>query len=260
MSKTEYYASEEDKQTLKIAPGALKLSGDGIFATLQGEGLTAGERAVFLRLHYCNLSCGKWGGWNCDTGYTWDKKLPEFWQEPFNLSYRQTANDIDQAWKEKFGEGVDKRLVVTGGEPLLQQSGIKKLWKLLPEWQLEIETNGTIMPIRELFDAQFNCSPKLANSGNLKNRRYKKVVLQTMNALPNSTFKFVAITPQDLIEVDQIVDDCSIVPTKVLIMPEGHTSDEVAAKSMVLIKEVQARNWRLITRNQLIWFGSKRRT
>ena len=48
----------------------LKLS--EIFESIQGEGPTAGEPCVFLRLAMCNLHC-RW----CDTKYTWDWKKYE---------------------------------------------------------------------------------------------------------------------------------------------------------------------------------------
>ena len=38
-----------------------------IFHTLQGEGLSAGKPAVFIRASLCNLHC-VW----CDTDYTWN--------------------------------------------------------------------------------------------------------------------------------------------------------------------------------------------
>lgn len=89
-----YQVTATDKLRVKPQQDKLKVSGDQIFATLQGEGATAGSKAIFLRLHFCNLACGKKGGWQCDTGYTWDKDRPEFWQEPQNWSYLNTANNV----------------------------------------------------------------------------------------------------------------------------------------------------------------------
>ena len=40
-----------------------------IFHSIQGEGLRAGERCVFIRMHGCSLRCS----W-CDTPYALDKR------------------------------------------------------------------------------------------------------------------------------------------------------------------------------------------
>src|SRR3972149_4620795 len=69
-------AELRDPEKLRMHEDKLKISGDGAFYTLQGEGVTMGEPAVFLRLHICNLRCG----W-CDAWYTWNPKTPEFWTE-----------------------------------------------------------------------------------------------------------------------------------------------------------------------------------
>ena len=162
------------------------MSGDKVFATLQGEGLleseggTAGCPAVFFRLHYCNLHCGQPCGWKCDTGYTWDTSREEYWKEPEDWTIGKTKREIEKAWKEKFADekGAEKRLVITGGEPLLQQDLIIKFLEKMSEWKVEIETNGTLLPQNELRRCQINCSPKLSNSGNEKEIRLKPMVLE----------------------------------------------------------------------------------
>jgi organic radical activating enzyme len=255
-----YKPTKEDLERIKPRPDQLKISGDGVFATLQGEGITTGYPSVFLRLHYCNLTCGVPRGWQCDTGYTWDRTRPEFWQEPENWSYDETVLRIEQGWQESFGNNESKRLVITGGEPLIQQCKIAKLLERLSGWEVEIETNGTIIPIPELHHCQFNCSPKLANSGILLKRRYKPEVLRIIDRLPKSQFKFVVLEPADLEEVNRIVNECALNPKKILIMPEGHTAEEVEIHAGKLRSAVEARGWKITMRNQFIWYGSKRKT
>ncbi len=260
---TEFYTpTVNDRLHIKPDPDMFKVSGDQVFATLQGEGVTAGSPSVFLRLHFCNLACGKTGGWKCDTGYTWDKGRAEFWQEPVDWTFTQTVEEINKAWNEKFINISDseKRLVVTGGEPLLQQRKIIELRKLLPKWKVEIETNGTITPLSKLADCQINCSPKLSNSGNSKDRRFRPETLKAINAMPNSWFKFVVISPEDLIEIEELVNSCGLNPEKILIMPEGHTKDATDIHLQVVEKEVEKRGWKVTKRNQLEWYGNKRRT
>jgi organic radical activating enzyme len=253
-----YKVTPEDRARISLRENTLKVSGDQIFATLQGEGVTSGSKAVFLRLHFCNLKCS----W-CDTTYTWNKNNPEFWQEPQDWSFPQTVNKIEKSWQEKFSPDTpisEKRVVITGGEPLLQQNKIVEVIKHLPNWNVEIETNGTIMPLPELSNCQFNCSPKLENSGNEKQKRYKPEVLEFINSLPNSWFKFVVSETKDLEEIDQIVSECGLIPEKILIMPEGHTIESTSKHLTTVEKAVSERGWKVAKRNQLEWFGNKRRT
>jgi len=256
----------EDLERIRPVPNMLKVSGDGAFATLQGEGLlvenggTAGLSAVFLRLHYCNLACGLGGGWKCDTGYTWDKRRREFWQEPEDWSCEQTVKKIENEWQRVFGNTKEhERLVITGGEPLLQQKKILDLLQFLPQWEVEIETNGTVKPIKGLNYCQFNCSPKLENSGNPLIKRYRPDVLRCINSLSNSWFKFVVVTLPDLDEIEQIAEECRLDNKKILIMPEGHTSETVSSHAESLESEIVKRGWKMALRHQLRWFGAKRR-
>ena len=170
--ETIYRPTLEDLQRVRPQPDLLKVSGDQVFATLQGEGITAGKPSVFLRLHYCNLKCGKSSGWKCDTGYTWDRTRKEFWSEPMDWTAAEATERIVSAWLGKFPNESDPNLVITGGEPLLQQQKLLPIIDKLPGWTIEIETNGTLNPLAELANCQINCSPKLANSGNDTQRRY----------------------------------------------------------------------------------------
>jgi organic radical activating enzyme len=63
-----------------------------------------------------------------------------------------------------------KRIVITGGEPMLQQEGIYDFCNALPwyrttPYEIEIETNGTIGPKEHIFGGSIVISPKLLSSG-----------------------------------------------------------------------------------------------
>ncbi len=221
--------------------------------TFQGEGATIGRPAIFLRLGTCNLAC-TW----CDTKYTWDWKS----YDPKVELHRLTFDDIYQQLWACNGSGA-RRLVVTGGEPMIQQ---RKLARFLPQitqewkWQVEIETAGTLSPHPEIVSRslQFNVSPKLAHSGNDLSRRYKPEILKRFNTLTQCSFKFVVGSIEDLSEVDSIVRECLIDREKIWIMPEGRSSATLARTAELVASEVVLRGWNLTTRLQVLAFGDKR--
>jgi len=238
----------------KCSPTHFKVSGDGIFFTLQGEGFSMGKPAVFLRLHFCNLRCC----W-CDTWYTWKTDTKEFWTESKDWSVIKTAQMIKKAWKVQNPK-ILKRLVITGGEPLLQKEKIDQLLGKLPEWNIEIETNGTIMPTKKMLTrCQFNCSPKLKNSKNTKSLRIKHYVLQALNRV-NTNFKFVVMANEDIneIEKDFIVPNMLDI-NKIIIMPQGITTDELSVNARRVMEKVKIKGYRLLGRLHCDIWGTKRR-
>jgi 7-carboxy-7-deazaguanine synthase len=242
-----YRPTPDEKYRLKMKPDEFKVSGDQVFFTLQGEGQSIGKPAVFLRLHFCNLRCS----W-CDTRYTWDKNGKEFWQEGEDWSFQHTLEEIST--------NPTKRLVITGGEPMLQQGKIAEFMELIPDWEIEIETNGTITPLPYLEQrCQFNVSPKLANSDNPLKLRYKPEVLKVFNELPMTTFKFVVQSKRDFEEIDQIVNECKLDSSKIIIMPEGTTQEEIRSHALSVSEQVKQRGWRLLPRLQVMLWGAKRK-
>jgi 7-carboxy-7-deazaguanine synthase (Cx14CxxC type) len=113
------------------------------FLTLQGEGVQAGRRAVFLRFAGCNLWSGRESDRAaaqcrfCDTDFVGtDGAGGGKFQNADAL-----ADHVDRLW----GEGREARLaVVTGGEPMLQLDS--PLLDALHErdFRVAVETNGTI--------------------------------------------------------------------------------------------------------------------
>lgn len=106
-----------------------------IFCSISGEGIHVGIPTVFVRLTGCNLRCTY-----CDTKYAFDggeeKSLD-------NIMYEVVAKALP----------FQKRWVlITGGEPLLQN--IYPLVRRLKDngYLVEIETNGSIAPPRWYLD------------------------------------------------------------------------------------------------------------
>ena len=113
-----------------------------IFLTLQGEGMQAGRRAVFLRFSGCNL----WSGREqdrakahctfCDTNFVGT--------DGENGGRYPDADALAARVEELWGEGERRLVVVTGGEPMLQLD--EALVEALHARGFEVaaESNGTI--------------------------------------------------------------------------------------------------------------------
>src|SRR3546814_252459 len=112
-----------------------------IFLTLQGEGMQAGRRAVFLRLAGCN----RWTGREkdradadcifCDTDF-----VGLDGENGGRYEAEALAAKVEELWRE--GEG--RLVVVTGGEPLLQVDAALIDALHARGFEIAVETNGTI--------------------------------------------------------------------------------------------------------------------
>lgn len=215
--------------------------------TWQGEGPSAGQLSVFVRLGRCNLSC-RW----CDTAYTWDATR-------YDLDAELRPMSLDDVWQ--IVRGISTTLVViTGGEPLIQQQPIIGLAQMCQEdgRRIEIETNGTIAPRNSLLDVvdQFNVSPKLANSGIPRSRRINAAALSILAGSGRSVFKFVAREPADLQEITDLEGRFALQP--IWIMPEGDSAQQVLTTGKLLAAPVLTRGWNLTLRMQTLIWGNAR--
>lgn len=215
--------------------------------TFQGEGPTAGRRCGFVRLARCNLDCA----W-CDTAYTWD------WSR-FDPGEEVHAADADDVAKQLDAMGVD-RVVVTGGEPLLQQGALVPLLERCARAgrAVEVETNGTVAPQARTVELveRFNVSPKLANSGVPFERRIRPVPLHALRDTGKAAFKFVVRDAAELDEVAAIAGGHDLAP--VWVMPEGTTPEAVLDGLRRLAEPVSARGWHLGTRLHVLVWGDER--
>ncbi len=112
-----------------------------IFLTLQGEGMQAGRRAVFLRFSGCNL----WNGRERDRAEAQCRFCDtDFVGTDGENGGRYGADNLAERVESLWGTSDRRLVVVTGGEPLLQLDGA--LIDALHDrgFEIAVETNGTL--------------------------------------------------------------------------------------------------------------------
>jgi len=229
-----------------------------IFHTLQGEGQSLGAPAVFLRLSQCNLHC-HW----CDTPYTWNwEKTP--WEHQDGVKFQRTKESLElssQEIAELISQHQCDRVVITGGEPLLQQKELIELIEHLPQIStIEFETNGTIIPHPELIAPSifFNVSPKLANSGMKTDLRINFEALKFFRDQSNAVFKFVVCDEEDLAEILQIQATLKIASSRIILMPEGRDQETLTQRAQWLAEVCLTHAFRFSPRLHVILWGNER--
>jgi 7-carboxy-7-deazaguanine synthase len=158
------------------------------FVRINGEGILAGQLAVFIRFQGCNLSCSF-----CDTA----------WANVVDADFTyMTEQQIYDYIKET---GV-KNVTLTGGEPLLVPN-ILQLLRLLATDQflhIEIETNGSIA-LNSFADISnppaFTMDYKLPGSLMESNMLVSNLTLLTKK----DTVKFVVGNAEDLNRAKEVI-------------------------------------------------------
>ena len=164
-----------------------------IFESINGEGMRAGELAVFVRMKGCNLSCNY-----CDT--MWANKPDCEFEE-------MTADQIVDRVKKS---GI-KNVTLTDGEPLLQKDADKLLEAFSSEKDIrvEVETNGSIdlKPFLKFENVSFTMDYKLPESDMEKymNTDNFKILRK------KDTLKFVASSVNDLKKAKEIIEKYELI-------------------------------------------------
>ncbi len=215
-----------------------KLAISEVFYSIQGEGKTVGIPSVFVRLGGCNLMCGGMGTqfdgelhneaeWRCDSIEVWMKAQSKELNEIL-------PKDCIEAIKN------DAHIVLTGGEPMMQQKGLESFITYIKENIndkpfFEVETNGTILPSDFLLKevSLWNCSPKLRNSGMDLEMTFKPEVIKCLNKY-NTIFKFVLNAEKEWNEIKKhylpIVDK-----RKVYLMPAGENQELLNGNKLKIV-------------------------
>lgn len=234
-----------------------------IFASVQGEGPSAGVPVAFIRLSRCNLAC-TW----CDTAYTWrwdaegaGSKSPHRDGKTFDRKANQITLDPADAAARVLALGL-RRLVITGGEPLLQGAALADLVDALPDMEIEIETNGTTKApsALDIRVDQYNVSPKLAHSGNPTELALIEERLDSYATDPRAFFKFVITQAKDVDEVQTLHARHRFRRGHVFLMPEGTDSATLRERSKWLAPLCVEQGFRFTDRLHIHLFGDTRGT
>ena len=133
-----------------------------MFFTLQGEGPFAGQPALFIRLAKCNLDCSFCDTFFDDGDWMTFAQIEEKIDETI-LGYWNNRTPFEQAptWVTRDGEYYPNVvLVMTGGEPLLQENISAFMQQQLQYFKaVQVESNGipdTVVP----EGVTLVCSPK----------------------------------------------------------------------------------------------------
>jgi len=220
-----------------------------IFHSVQGEGPNVGLPTVFLRLSGCNLKekCSV----PCDTKYAWEEKE------------EKSLNDVlcvIKSFQSNISYSAGRRLIVTGGEPLLQQTELSSLLSILKSNSIinfvEIETNGTIIPLKEMITNvnSWIVSPKTFPLSietwqflhkPLVNRVHLKFVINNSGTIHN------------LLETYQQIGHL-IPPERIVLMPCATTTEEQTTILPSLIETAKIYGFRVSPRLQILAYGQKR--
>lgn len=233
--------------------------GPEIFASLQGEGPSMGMPVAFVRLSRCNLAC-TW----CDTAYTWRFEGDN---RPHRdaIAFDRKANQVTLSpaeTAERIAALGQKRLVITGGEPLLQAPALAEMLGHLPDIAVEIETNGTVAcPARlDVRVDQYNVSPKLSHSGNPATQALLPERLDAWASEPRAFLKFVVAAPEDVDEVLALHARYRFRPDRVFLMAEGTDSATLRARQAWLAPLCLEHGFRMSDRMHIHLYGDTRGT
>jgi 7-carboxy-7-deazaguanine synthase len=211
-----------------------------IFYSIQGEGVSVGKPAIFVRLAGCNIHCTKETvGFDCDTAYAWS--------EGVEMSPKEV--------REKIREYRCSHVVFTGGEPALQMTEIFRIIDILVGlgYTFEVETNGTISFDTSRF-ITVNVSPK---KGYI-NKEVLGFFVEECFEHDGVFFKFVIADKADLGYWLRVLEDFHIPKDRVFFMPAGTTEQEIKERSLWLVEECKKYGVRYSPRLQIWLWGNVR--
>jgi 7-carboxy-7-deazaguanine synthase len=223
-----------------------------LFFSIQGEGRLTGVPSAFVRTSGCNLRCSF-----CDSEYT---------------SWRPSGEAMTVAEAlDRLSAFPTRHAVVTGGEPLLVPE-VEPLCAGLRGrgYHVTVETAATVF--RPLACDLASLSPKLSNStphqreGGRWAVRHDRLrlqydVIRAFLGHCDYQLKFVVDRPDDVAEVEEVLTHLpGVERTKVLLMPQGVTREELDRKACWLAEVCKDHGFRYCPRLHIELYGNRRGT
>ncbi|WAI00284.1 7-carboxy-7-deazaguanine synthase QueE [Methanogenium organophilum] len=174
-----------------------------IFSSISGEGLRQGLPATFIRCAGCNLNC-VW----CDT--------PESHGEGTDMTIREIVSAVST--------GMPRYVIITGGEPLLQEEELKELLVALRDagYRIEIETNGTLSFTEVQEYATISMDIKCPSSGEVSDPTLLADIRE------EDAVKFVVMDRTDCLYAQGVIESHDIAGTVFISPVWGGNYREIA--------------------------------
>lgn len=174
------------------------------FVSINGEGIFAGQLAVFVRFKGCNLNCSY-----CDTLWANQKDC-----KAEKLSKKELVDYIKST-------GIH-HVTLTGGEPMLQKNILQLIDSLLEATnvKIEIETNGSIelSQIKKRYHQRVTLTMDYKLPSSRMEQEMEKENLTLLQK--EDVVKFVVSTMDDLEHAKQVIDQNKLLEkTNVYISP-----------------------------------------
>ena len=180
--------------------------------------------------------------------------------------------DIEEI-SAKVDEFKCRHVVLTGGEPMVAK-GIHQLAARLKELgkHITIETAATILPegiacdLASLSPKLSNSTPDVAVAGRWRDRHEKRrlqpEVIRDWVQNYNYQLKFVVASENDLEEIQDLLSGLGteIIPSKILLMPEGTDAETIRQRSLTLIDICKHHGYRYCDRLHIHLFGNTKGT
>ena len=217
-----------------------------IFYSVQGEGVLAGVPSVFVRTTGCNLRCS----W-CDTPYTsWKPEGEEV--------------SLDAIVDRVAAYAAARHVVITGGEPMIANDVVELSERFRARsLHITFETAGTVFA--PVACDLMSISPKLANStpdGVFHDRheqlRLQPEVLRRLTREYDYQLKFVVAREADLAEVQLIAKMLNAPADKVILMPEGISSETLSERGAWIAELCKTNGYRFGPRLHVYLYGNRR--
>lgn len=210
-----------------------------VFHSIQGEGISAGAPAVFVRLQGCSVGC-VW----CDTRYSWDPRAGR-------------EVELDALVAAVLEPGC-ARVVVTGGEPLESPLFAPLVTALaFRGLAVEVETSGVLEPPVDPGPVQWNISVKLASSGVAGHRRINPAAIRAFRER-DAWWKFVVAGEGDLGEVLELAGRFALPRERILLQPEAMRREELISRAPWVVEACKRHGFRFSPRLHIMLWGPRR--